>query len=429
MRKIDMFRENGRINLDIAQNSGLVKTGPPNLEGAREKFWCESVDGDFLYKKIVQVSYEDYAEIIASEIANMIGLPCAEYDFAISDGKYGVISFDFVGENEELISGKEILEQVNQLHILPIRNLCNKYVTFINKINLENDNKISKKDTLVNLIEIYNESILRSKSLDNYLNLLNLNNISETEIDFLIKKINEYFEELCILYEYDFEEWNRKKQVYVSNNLMDIWNLLDIYCKTNGYHIEKNENVMLDLVKMLLYDIILNQGDRHISNWSILRNTLTNEIRLAPIYDNSKICKLYEEQTIIKQKASAIFSFNNKQMNDKKREAARVSINSQLNGQVESKLMVDFDDNLQKNNRFEMLKKLFELSSEEVSDFARHMLNKLTFENIIELFESIEKKYCIKIPNEVKEVTLKVIDLNVNQINTILGLEEKDYGI
>lgn len=59
MRKIDIFRENGRINLDIAQNSGLVKKGPPNLEGAREKFWCESVDGDFLYKKIVQVSYED----------------------------------------------------------------------------------------------------------------------------------------------------------------------------------------------------------------------------------------------------------------------------------------------------------------------------------------------------------------------------------
>lgn len=429
MRKIDIFRENGRINLDLAENAGLVRKGPPNLEGAREKFWCESADGDFLYKKIVQVSYEDYAEIIAYEIANMIGLPCAEYDFAISNGEYGVISFDFVGENEELISGKEIMEEVNKIHVLPIRNVCNKYTTLINQINLEEENKTPKKYFLNKLIEIYNESILRSKKLDNYLNLLNLNNITETEMDFLIKNINEYFEELCILYEYDLDEWNRKKQVYVSNNLMDIWNLLDIYCKTCGYYIEENQNIMLDLVKMLLYDIILNQGDRHISNWSILRNTLTNEIRLAPIYDNSKICKLYEEQTIIKQKASAIFSFNHKQMNDKKRETARASINSQLNGQVESKLMVDFDDNMQKNNRFEMLKKLFEVSSEEVTDFALYMMDKLTFENIIQLFECIEKKYCIEIPNEVKEVTLKVIELNVNQINTILGLEEKGYGI
>ena len=53
MRKIDAFRESGRINLDIAEKSGLVRKGPPNLEGAREKFWCESADGDFLYKKII----------------------------------------------------------------------------------------------------------------------------------------------------------------------------------------------------------------------------------------------------------------------------------------------------------------------------------------------------------------------------------------
>ena len=425
MRKIDTCRENGRINIDKAVNSGLIKKGPPNLEGAREKFWCESEDGDFLYKKIVQSSFEDYAEIIAAEIANMIGLPCAEYDFAVSNDQYGVISFDFVGEDEELISGKEILEQVNQLHILPIRNVCEKYKEFISEIKLTTD----KKDILIKLIEIYNESILRSKFLDLYLDSINLDSLTEKQIDFLIESINNHFGELCILYEYDFEDWNRKKQVYVSNNLMDIWSLLDNYCKINGFHMAKNTTIMFDLVKMFLYDIILNQGDRHISNWGIIRNVLTNEIRLAPIYDNSKICKLYEEQSVIKQKASSIFSFNNKQMNEKKKEAARESINSQLNGKLSSKLMVDFDDNMQRNNRFEMVNKLFKISSDEVSDFARYMLDKLTLNNIIDLFENIEKKYCIKIPDEVKEVTLKAIELNVNQLSEILGLEGKHYGV
>ena len=86
-------------------------------------------------------------------------------------------------------------------------------------------------------------------------------------------------------------------------------------------------------------------------------------------------------------------------------------------------------DNMKKNNRFEMIKNLLKISSEEVADFAIHMINNLTFENIIQLFEHIEKKYCIEIPNEVKEITLKVIELNVNQINTVLGSEEKGYGI
>ena len=427
MRKIDIFRENGRINIDNAVNFGIVKKGSPNLEGAREKFWCESKDGEFLYKKIVQSSYEDYAEIIASEIANMIELPCAEYDFAISNDQYGVISFDFVGEDEELISGKEILEQVNQIHILPIRDVCSKYKEFINIIQV--DNSISKKEILIKLIELYNDSILGSKFLDTYLNSINLDNLTEQQIEFLIVTINDYFKELSILYEYDFEDWNRKRQVYVSNNLMDIWSLLDNYCKINGFHMTENAPIMLDLVKLFLYDIILNQGDRHISNWGVIRNVLTNEIRLAPIYDNSKICKLYEEQNVIKQKATSINSFNNKQMNEKKREATRDAINNQLNGKLSSKLMVDFDDNDQRNNRVEMLKKLFKISSEEVSDFARYILSKLKSDNIIELFENIEKKYCIEIPNEVKVVTLKVVELNLEQINIILGTEEKSYGV
>ena len=81
-----MFRENGRINLDVAEKFGSVKKGKPHIEGAREKFWCESQEEDFLYKKIIQVTYEDFADYLTYE--QFVGFNVQYFKIAVGKGLY-----------------------------------------------------------------------------------------------------------------------------------------------------------------------------------------------------------------------------------------------------------------------------------------------------------------------------------------------------
>ena len=74
--------ENGRIMLGYIPAS--VETRD-EFNGKREKFWYKFDDIDVLFKKsnLDIDTYEDYAELLAEELAKQIGLPTAHYDMAM----------------------------------------------------------------------------------------------------------------------------------------------------------------------------------------------------------------------------------------------------------------------------------------------------------------------------------------------------------
>lgn len=84
--------------------------------GTKEKFWCSQGNDRVLFKSIKSKQYlrvgEDWAEKIAYELAELLGLPHAKYELATYNGERGVISYNFVSDDkgEYLILGNELLQ-------------------------------------------------------------------------------------------------------------------------------------------------------------------------------------------------------------------------------------------------------------------------------------------------------------------------------
>ena len=98
---LDKFRNGGGyIVLDNIPNPKIVL----EKRGTRPKKWFVFENGKVLFKEALASSYIDYAQLFFEEFAKQSGLEVAHYDLAIYQGKKGVVSPDFLKENERLIS-------------------------------------------------------------------------------------------------------------------------------------------------------------------------------------------------------------------------------------------------------------------------------------------------------------------------------------
>jgi hypothetical protein len=78
--------------------------------GTKPKFWFRDTRlGKCLFKQARPNTGEDWAEKIAAELAQLLGLPHARYELAIWDQKPGIISPVMILENCTLIHGNDIL--------------------------------------------------------------------------------------------------------------------------------------------------------------------------------------------------------------------------------------------------------------------------------------------------------------------------------
>ena len=424
----------GLIDIGEAEANGLVTVDRDPLkakDGAREKNWVEGPKDQngnaakFLFKKTLGINYESFGEILGYEFANLIKLDCAKYDLATLDGADGVISYNIKAEGEELISGKDILTTVEQFYINPMLSLISRYNSIMSEFNLDEAKLKDKKAVISELITLYNSTFARSEGFTKFVDSIKVEKITSKNFDKVFDKFKDYFDTISETYEYSFSDWNNKKKVVKGNNLYDIWTLLDKYCDLHGYTIADGHNVMRDLVKMTVYDLILYQGDRHISNWSILRDKKTNTIRFAPIYDNSNICNLNEGKDRIAQKVSSILAFekNKDRLTGAKLERTLEILNRQVTGN-DSKIMVEYDDNAVKGNNIDMLRKLIETSDQDTVDMIREICNEFSSENITAVFDKIEADYNIKLPNDVKVLVSKTIEVNMEKINELFD----DHG-
>jgi hypothetical protein len=77
--------------------------------GSKSKFWFEHVGERWLFKLARENTGEDWAEKVAAEVAKVVPVLAARVELADYRGRRGSASLSFIGENESLVHGNEIL--------------------------------------------------------------------------------------------------------------------------------------------------------------------------------------------------------------------------------------------------------------------------------------------------------------------------------
>lgn len=79
----------------------------PEQMGTKAKFWFD--DSRRLFKEGRPGTGENWAEVIAAELAALLGLPHATYSLAEYEGRRGVVTESFVPSGARLILGNELI--------------------------------------------------------------------------------------------------------------------------------------------------------------------------------------------------------------------------------------------------------------------------------------------------------------------------------
>ncbi|MEH2218254.1 MAG: hypothetical protein V7K72_14280 [Nostoc sp.] len=82
--------------------------------GSKYKFWFDHEElGRCLYKQSRENLGEDWAEKVASELCELLGLPHAVYELASTwEGSRGVVSPNFLSQGGTLVHGNELLSSI-----------------------------------------------------------------------------------------------------------------------------------------------------------------------------------------------------------------------------------------------------------------------------------------------------------------------------
>lgn len=413
--ELEKYRENGRININKAKEEQVIKYSDTEQRGARKnKFWFNN--HKMMYKDIYPETYEDYAELIGYEFAKLLGMNCAQYDLAIFNDNLGVITKSIVNEDREtMVSGSEIISTVYTDYILILFYLLNEFKSLLKKYNINNyseylmldDNfKISFSNDLALLVI--------TTSIDCF---ENNSDISKNET---IYKYFQFFEDVEMMYNEDFNPQKREKGILLTNNLYDLWSIIEIY--STMFKLKLNtEEFMSDLINMFIFDILTSHGDRHTDNWSVIIDKNTNEIKLASIYDNSGIFCLNK-----KNGAIAICKRVDQLMNGKLSEPKKIRVTEMLAQSINSGapgLKVEMDDVKNRDKKTTQIAKFISHSSDEVIIKLDRLINRIDEFAIEGMFKNIEIKTKKEVPSEVKLVVKTILQYNLNEIKELLGMK------
>ncbi len=89
--------------------------------GTKPKFWFGDVSSNrYLFKlnrsEGEDATGEDWSEKVVSELCELLGLPHAQYEFAIWKSQHGVVSRRFAPAGGRLVAGNEILVQLDKAY-------------------------------------------------------------------------------------------------------------------------------------------------------------------------------------------------------------------------------------------------------------------------------------------------------------------------
>lgn len=124
----------------IDLNKVWIKDLEAEVRGDAKKLWVIlNDDRRFLFKTAFfsngakeKILYQLYSALLTSEIANMLEIPCAQYDLAIYDGEMGTISPDFIKVGESITSGVGIITNVCLVHGKTLNNCLKDFKQLFN---------------------------------------------------------------------------------------------------------------------------------------------------------------------------------------------------------------------------------------------------------------------------------------------------------
>lgn len=85
----------------------------PEQQGTKTKYWIHDEYRHLLFKIGRENTGENWSEKVASELCSLLGLPHANYDFAVWMGEKGVITENIVPSGGRLVMGNELLSEVH----------------------------------------------------------------------------------------------------------------------------------------------------------------------------------------------------------------------------------------------------------------------------------------------------------------------------
>lgn len=162
------------------------------------------------------------------------------------------------------------------------------------------------------------------------------------------------------------------------NNLEDIWFALEDYFKDREDMQEIVSKIMNQLVRLFIFDMLLGQEDRHYDNWGIVEY-LNGVIELQPVFDNSRILVDHPDM-----------------------------VNSQLLLEEKMLYMEDTVMNFLRN------------SSSEFSKILPDFLWVISNENIIRIFDLIEKQTKWPMPEDLKKEYLLKFQIYYNYFDEMI---------
>ena len=410
---MEVKRINGMIDINDAIEKGLIQYNEAEVHGARKnKFWFNNYT--WMYKEVDNDynTYEDYAEIICYELSKLFNIKSAKYDLATFNGRRGVVTKSVINENEKLIHGTELLNEVYEDYFVLKQTLHMNFEHLLFQYQIKTVEDFEqlpsdKKEAFSNkLIQLYNQSCVTP---DDFIE-------SPEKTNFYA--LFEYCSELNEIYPDNFVDM--KNGIITSNNLYDIWSAVEIYCKISGYTVD-TESFMQNLTDMFVFDLITNQGDRHADNWGVVIDKETNTIRLASLYDNSGSFALNREKAIVN-----INDFANR-LKIEKRPGKVKGIYSKMKQTIEhsfSGMKIYATDVLERKKNTSLIESYLHESSDEFIKRLEEVLELITNDNIDLIFCEIQTKTGQPVPDIVKNVTRQILMFNKDKINEMLTIKK-----
>lgn len=154
-----------------------------------------------------------------------------------------------------------------------------------------------------------------------------------------------------------------------------------------------NQQLKIDFFKIMIFDFIIGNSDRHSNNWAIIKNK-NNEEHFAPLYDNgSSLCALIAEDEI-----------DNFLGDDKLRFNALVD--------SKSKTLIRIDSSVKKiPSHKDVLMYLHANHYNDTAPFVKFVIQKLTEETISKILRSISKYTSYKRRELLKKYLMAKIEI------------------
>ncbi len=206
------------------------------------------------------------------------------------------------------------------------------------------------------------------------------------------------------------DESYTKRELIEHNNLEMLDKIIIEWC--NKKEFIYNDQILRDLNKLFIYDLLTLQPDRNPSNYAIAVNKKTKQTRLV-YFDNSNM--------LFCDKKDILVLYENNELN------LINEIKKLKTFLLFKKEDTCFDD------KIELFKKYYELSDLTTKNFIKTLLFVMKKDNIIKIFENIEKEKCFKLPLNFKKIITESFEIYhaylYRIIENIDNLEKRDKKI